>query len=124
MDWLSVTHHDSEVCVPGISNERIHQAVPVHHYTFRELRACIGLLCYMISVIAKRVGEVKDSHKSMVDPGFLRIPEVSARSRETYLPGLSRKPKQNPITKTTATDNDTPAIVFFDNIIICQSTAE
>jgi len=45
--------------LPGIPNERIYQAVRVHHYTPREVGDCVGVLYSMISVIAKRV------HKTM-----------------------------------------------------------
>ena len=43
------------VCIPGIPNERIYQAVRVHHYTPREVGDCVGVLCSTIGVIAKRV---------------------------------------------------------------------
>jgi hypothetical protein len=41
-------------------NERIHQAVRVHHYTLREVGDFLGLYFSTISVIAKRVGETKE----------------------------------------------------------------
>jgi len=42
-------------------NERIYQAVRVHHYTLGEVGDCIGLLYSTISVIAKRVHEAMKS---------------------------------------------------------------
>jgi len=42
-------------------NERIYQAVRVHHYTLREVGDCVGLLYSTISVIAKRVHEATKS---------------------------------------------------------------
>jgi putative transposase len=42
-------------------NDRIYQAVRVHHYTLREVGDHVGLLYSTISVIAKRVAEVKTS---------------------------------------------------------------
>jgi len=61
MDWLSVTHHHLEVCVPGVPNKWIYQGVPVYHYTLREVADCVGLLYYTISVIAKHVHETMKS---------------------------------------------------------------
>ncbi|HCP32408.1 TPA: hypothetical protein DIT45_04100 [Candidatus Acetothermia bacterium] len=40
-------------------NERIHQAVRVHHYTRREVGDFLGLYFSTISVIAKRVAETQ-----------------------------------------------------------------
>ena len=40
-------------------DERIHQAVRVHHYTLREVGDFLGLYFSTISVIAKRVGQTK-----------------------------------------------------------------
>jgi len=42
-------------------NERIYQAVRVHHYTLREAGDCVGLLYSTISVITKRVHETMKS---------------------------------------------------------------
>ncbi len=42
-------------------NERIYQAVRVHHYTLREVGGFVGLLYSTISMIAKRVGETMKS---------------------------------------------------------------
>ncbi|GAH14999.1 unnamed protein product [marine sediment metagenome] len=42
-------------------NERIYQAVRVHHYTLREVGDFVGLLYSTISMIAKRVGETMKS---------------------------------------------------------------
>ena len=42
-------------------NERIYQAVRVHHYTLREVGDCVGLLYSTISGIAKRVHETMKS---------------------------------------------------------------
>ena len=42
-------------------NERIYQAVRVHHYTLREVGGHVGLLYSTISVIAKRVHEKMES---------------------------------------------------------------
>ncbi|MCK4600651.1 hypothetical protein KAU37_12695, partial [Candidatus Bipolaricaulota bacterium] len=42
-------------------NERIYQAVRIHHYTLREVGDCVGLLYSTISVIAKRVHETMKS---------------------------------------------------------------
>jgi hypothetical protein len=44
-------------------NERIHQAVRVYHYTFREVRDLLGRHFSTISVIAKRVDEAKKNQK-------------------------------------------------------------
>jgi hypothetical protein len=43
------------------SNERIYQAVRVHHYTLREVRDFVGLLYSSISMIAKRFHETMKS---------------------------------------------------------------
>jgi hypothetical protein len=42
-------------------NERIYQAVRVHHYTLREVGDFVGLLYSSISMIAKRFHETKKS---------------------------------------------------------------
>jgi len=44
-------------------NERIHQAVRVHHYTLREVGDSLGLHFSTISLIAKRVDEAKMSQE-------------------------------------------------------------
>jgi len=50
-----------DVCDKAVRNERIYQAVRVHHYTLREVGDCVGLLYSTISVIAKRVHETMKS---------------------------------------------------------------
>ncbi|MCK4681890.1 hypothetical protein KAT59_02540 [Candidatus Bipolaricaulota bacterium] len=42
-------------------NERIYQAMRVHHYTLREVGDCVGLLYSSISMIAKRLHETMKS---------------------------------------------------------------
>ena len=59
-----VTRPGLEELFSGVSdkatrNERIHQAVRVHHYTLREVGDFLGLYFSTISVIAKRVDEIK-----------------------------------------------------------------
>jgi len=49
----------SGVSAKATRNERIHQAVRVHHYTLREVGDFLGLYFLTISVIAKRVAETK-----------------------------------------------------------------
>ena len=44
-------------------NERIHQAVRVHHYTIREGGDLLGLHFSTISVIAKRVDDAKKNQE-------------------------------------------------------------
>jgi len=44
-------------------NERIYQAVRVHHYTLREVGDCVGLLYFTISIIAKRFHETMKSEE-------------------------------------------------------------
>ncbi len=51
------------VCGSGIPNEQIYQVVQVHNYTLREVREFPGLQFSTISIIAKRVGEVKDNQE-------------------------------------------------------------
>ena len=49
----------ADVSATATRNERIHQAVRVHHYTLREVGDFLGLYFSTISVIAKRVAETK-----------------------------------------------------------------
>lgn len=42
-------------------NERIYQAVRVHHYTLREVGDFVGLLYSTVSMITKHVGETMKS---------------------------------------------------------------
>ena len=49
----------SGVSSKATRNERIHQAVRVHHYTLREVGGFLGLYFSTISVIAKHVAETK-----------------------------------------------------------------
>lgn len=44
-------------------NERIYQAVRIYHYTLREVGDFLGLYFSTISVIAKRVAEMKAHQK-------------------------------------------------------------
>jgi len=51
----------ADVTDKATRNERIYQAVRIHHYTLREVGDCVGLLYSTISVIAKRVHETMKS---------------------------------------------------------------
>jgi len=51
----------ADVTDKATRNERIYQAVRIHHYTLREVGDHVGLLYSTISVIAKRVHETMKS---------------------------------------------------------------
>jgi len=51
----------ADVTDKAMRNERIYQAVRIHHYTLREVGDHVGLLYSTVSVIAKRVHETMKS---------------------------------------------------------------
>ncbi|HDL85402.1 MAG TPA: addiction module toxin RelE [Candidatus Acetothermia bacterium] len=53
----------SDIADEATRNERIHQAVRVHHYTLKEVGDLLGLHFSTISIIAKRVDEAKKNQE-------------------------------------------------------------